>query len=885
MKIVKRIVLGLLILLFLIATAVFIVLRFYEDDVARFAMGKVKKEMATAFEVDNIELVFWRTFPSTSLHLENVYIQESLPEGDTLLYAQSLFLKLNFWDLFAGNYRVKEVELKTAELHLKVNAEGTDNWHFWKAGASTDSTQFEIKLEEVQLTDTRVTYADAPSDFDLDLFSVNSSGSGDFSERSFDVVLDADARIARIVSDDDTYLEKQTVIGEVAMHADLDKNTYTFQPSDLTCGDLALQIQGSVNTSEGGVIEIFVEADDQEMADALGVLPGSVRKTVERFKPSGDFSAKAKVSRKDPKAPVMVEVELQATDASIRAKEEGVALRDIQTDLYFVRGGKKDQVRLKSFSCALDDSRLTAKGSIIGFDNPALNLDVSAQLQLRDIKDFLDLQHIEICEGDVRAEAGVKGTLKYVPADSTYNWREIIASGSADLTEGRLKMKDSNRMFEQLTARVAFDKQNALINEFSGVVNGGDFKLKGELVNLVPFMFEPQARVLLDASLESNVIDFTNLVEEDGSTANDSEYEFGLPARVDFRLNTNIGKFIFRKFEATQVRGLAMLDQGRLTIDPLSFSTADGRLSAQLVMAPAGEGNYRMNCLADVTSINIRKVFTEFENFGQDYVQDRHLNGLANAKVQFRAVVTKSLEIPSDKIESLIDVSIENGELIGFESLQEIAEYIRSNKWVAPFVDEDKFAERMKSIKFSKLENVIEIRNRMITIPLMDIKSSAMDISAKGTHTFDNAINYAIGFNMRDLLIRREREMTEVDDGLGKSMFIAMTGTVDNPSFNVDKELAKEVRQEAMQQEKQNMKSLLKEEFGLFKKDEGVGPYQEKKSTQGDANISIDWEEENGIKSDEVKSQQKPADTKKQDVPPTDTKKKKTPKWLEEKDQ
>ena len=118
MKIVKRIALGLLILLFVVATAVFVVLRFYEDDVARFAMGKVKKEMATEFEVGNIELVFWRTFPSTSLHLENVYIQESLPEGDTLLYAQSLFLKLNFWDLLAGNYLVKEVEVNTAELHL-----------------------------------------------------------------------------------------------------------------------------------------------------------------------------------------------------------------------------------------------------------------------------------------------------------------------------------------------------------------------------------------------------------------------------------------------------------------------------------------------------------------------------------------------------------------------------------------------------------------------------------------------------------------------------------------------------------------------------------------------------------------------------------------------
>jgi hypothetical protein len=102
------------------------------------------------------------------------------------------------------------------------------------------------------------------------------------------------------------------------------------------------------------------------------------------------------------------------------------------------------------------------------------------------------------------------------------------------------------------------------------------------------------------------MIDFTNLVEEDGSTANDSEYEFGLPRRLDFRMNIAIEKFVFRKFEAQRVRGVAKLEQGRLTVDPLTVNTADGKLSAQLVMAPVEGGSYRMNCLADISDINIK---------------------------------------------------------------------------------------------------------------------------------------------------------------------------------------------------------------------------------------------------------------------------------------
>ncbi|MFM7725447.1 MAG: hypothetical protein ACKO7B_02000, partial [Flavobacteriales bacterium] len=88
-----------------------------------------------------------------------------------------------------------------------------------------------------------------------------------------------------------------------------------------------------------------------------------------------------------------------------------------------------------------------------------------------------------------------------------------------------------------------------------------------------------------------------------------------------------------------------------------------------------------------------------------------------------------------------------------------------------------------------------------------------------------------------------------------------------------------------LEAEKQNMKALLKDEFGLFKKDDSVGPYKEKQST-GEATITIDWEEDNGPKSnsgEEKKPAPKPAEKTGDSEKPAD-KKKKTPKWLEEKE-
>ncbi len=885
MKVLKRIGLILLGLFLLLSIAIYIVLRFYEDEIGTYAVKKLKSQVTTRFDVGQVGLAFWKTFPNAAVELNEVFVQERAEKGDTLLYAKTVFLKFNLWDVFRGKYRVDEVDINEGSLLLNIDKEGANNWEVWKP-STADSSNFEIELDEIALTDTRVVYNDIPNDFLIDVLTLQTSGNGNFSASKLDVDLALNVFVNKLHSKGDTYLEKQVLSGEVAMQADLDRSAFVFQPSSITCGDFAFTAEGTINENVERTLNFSVIADDQAMEDAIDVLPPTIKKAIYGYKVTGDFSGKAAITRGKERDPVMVDVDLNVADGTLRMKEEGVALEEITSDFHYTRGGKKDRILVNSFRCELDRSKIQASGSIVGFDEPRLDLNVVTELQLKDVRDFMDLQQIELCEGSVTAEAALHGTLKYIEADTAYNWRDILATGKASVRDASLKMRNSNRLFNQMQAEFTFDKQSATISSFGGKVNGSDFELNGTLNNVVSFLFEPKARIFLDAKLKSDVIDFTQLVEEETSTASESDYELLFPALLDFNLNCEINRFVFRKFEATDVKGLAILNQGQLTVDPVTFSTANGKLSAQLVLAPISTTAYRMNCLADVQGIHVDKVFTEFENFGQSFIQDRHLKGIANARVQFRAVMTNALELPSDKIESIVDVTIENGELNNFETLQEIAEYLRGNKLLAPFVDEDRFSEKMRNVKFSKLENVIEIRNRVVTIPLMDVRSSAMDISAKGTHSFDHAIDYAIGFNLRDLLIRKEKDWTEVDDGLGKSMYISMKGSVDNPIYAVDRELAKEMRKEAMETEKQNVKALLKDEFGLFKKDETVGGYKQAESSAGQSTITVEWEED-GKK---VESPPSPnTSTKDQDkkAEPEKTlpeKKKKTPKWLEEKE-
>ena len=83
-------------------------------------------------------------------------------------------------------------------------------------------------------------------------------------------------------------------------------------------------------------------------------------------------------------------------------------------------------------------------------------------------------------------------------------------------------------------------------------------------------------------------------------------------------------------------------------------------------------------------------------------------------------------------------MKINDGELIEFEPMLLMSDYIS--------VDE------LKRIRFSTLENQIEVKNRSVKIPFMEIHSSAMDIAGSGTHFFDNTLDYEIEFSLNEVM-------------------------------------------------------------------------------------------------------------------------------------
>ena len=115
----------------------------------------------------------------------------------------------------------------------------------------------------------------------------------------------------------------------------------------------------------------------------------------------------------------------------------------------------------------------------------------------------------------------------------------------------------------------------------------------------------------------------------------------------------------------------------------------------------------------------------------------------------------------------------------------------------------------------------------MITIPTMEIKSSALSVMLSGTHTFKQEINYEITLLLSELLsesFRKENtSITEFgeeerDGKIYNTIYLKMEGNTESPKISLNKIRFMEDLSNSIKKEKQIISDIIKEDL-LNKKD------------------------------------------------------------------
>ena len=227
-----------------------------------------------------------------------------------------------------------------------------------------------------------------------------------------------------------------------------------------------------------------------------------------------------------------------------------------------------------------------------------------------------------------------------------------------------------------------------------------------------------------------------------------------------------------------------MMNNQTLTVDHATLLSMGGKSILSGYIDGTNPDRFWLNCDASLTNVDIYQLFYQFGDFGQNSITSDNIRGVVNAQIFYQSYISPSLKINPESIYTLGDLVIQEGELIDFKPMYKLSKFLKNKE--------------LEHVRFSTLQNQIQIKDQLITIPEMDISSNTLNLKINGTHSFQNEIDYHIQILLSELISRKENKEEEIegiftqDDGLGKTtLFLSMTGNANDPEIKYD---TKEVR-------------------------------------------------------------------------------------------
>lgn len=803
LKIILTTFLGVLLLMAIVSVSISV---WYGKQLKNMLLHYLNQHLLTKIEIrGSMDIQLWRNFPYASLVAEEVVIHGSEPHAEkTLASVNKLYFLISLYDLIRQQWNIASIHIEKGTITLYKSGQGDSNFRLTKETvADTTADGIVFRVNHARLKEVVIEYIDESSDVRMDFTVSQATLRGNLNKEQLSVDAELHSHINELTLKHQTYLPGKKIVIKGSIQIDTDHHHYRFQAKQMLIEGTALRAGGFIALPKKGLhLGMHIYAPHAKLTDVIQLLPEHYTQSIRSWQLKGNINAEVHINGTlDESSNPAVKAQVQLTGGSFPIKSIQAEARDLSASIIFHNGPEQNNrtsvISFDNIRAVIAGKEVRGNINIKNFDNPIVHANYNGQLDLALFQPFL-IKDTSI---------SLKGLIQVKELQLTADINSLRKLSHPDKLDIRaiLEAHDIKTTTKQQTIllhRSDIVINNQLLSLKQGQLSmlGADMQLELNLHNWKQYLFalthpeySANNRLHIDADLSANYFnwkawyDFFSLQHDSSPDSENKRPNINRlqAANLDGTARVSIAHAVYNKFNARQLSAQLNFTPNQIFLHNGSFLAAAGTCDVKGYFAFK---DHRLETNFSLVAQNtaLKEIFEGFDNFGQSYLTHQHIDGKITASIQVSSVWHNGI-FDKDAFYTYADLKIENGKLTDFKALESLARFIE--------------IEELRNIRFGTLKNIIEIKHQTITFPKMLITSSALSLSASGTHTFNGHIDYYIRLNLFDILGRKFSkrkhlfEFEEVDED-DFNLFLHITGTADKPIVKYDRSGLKEKLQQ-----------------------------------------------------------------------------------------
>lgn len=828
-RLLKRMLLVFGLIFGLILCTAVIIAAFFEKQVGDRLISEINKQLDAKLKIEEFDLSLLSGFPSASANLRQVTLEDAW-EG-TLLEADNLSFRFGLLSLFGSKIKMHSVLIQDGALFIHVNKRGKANYNIVKKTASqneeeTANNDFSLSLEEAKLEDVEVIYIDERSKQEMKFQVAEAAASGEFSNEKFSLSSFANMKSEFVELADGRYLAGKDVVYDATVNVDFTNGRYEFQDVDVGIESNVFKVDGAVESvGKNTDFDLQLSSNEGNLETMISLLPESYRNYLSDLKSRGTFLINATVKgRLNEKEVPQLKANFSLKNGRISGSRLPNSLKDVTFTATFNNGKKASNknaiFEISDFKGYFNRELIQSKLKIVNLDDPSIDFTIDGVLPLASVYTLLDNPAISDGDGEIEVKNfRLKGRFKDMVSPSRIG--KVRNSGVIEFDDAELKINGE----EILVDKGLFKLQNNSLTMKDIKIEGAgsEITLDGKFLNVLPVLFadaknSQNAELKFQSVLEARQLDLDRLIKLFGVHAPEQkQVAKGVLDSLQVQAPSHwkhLTQFLKGTFQAKIDRFNHNYIDGKNFVGNLEFDNNEMLLKGN---ASAMKGDFNLEgkvyfkdkpyLKGKVTcnSIDLREFFRQTENFGQEFLQYRHISGDMLAQFAINAYWAEDGTFLDEELRVFGDINIDDGELINFKLLEDFSSYIK--------------IQDLRHIKFVNMHNWLEIKKGRIYLPAMFIQSNALNMTVSGRHSFKNNFEYNIKVNAGQVFFSKfkkynpNKKPKKAKKKGWFNLYYRVYGNINNYKTKSDR---KRVKSNFKQSEyrKKEIQAALKKEFG-----------------------------------------------------------------------